>query len=1571
MPPSGSLMEGQPRILNREEGKLLYSNATINPEKRRNKKRIRRLRNVCGAAGDGHPHPAAGDALRTQEQKEGIENILSLTTKEVTEVLEGLGDTNVTAGLEFERPEVSVEGTEDGLVEGNEVVGASGNSAEDAIMDFINEFIGKPSDPEPSDVAVVKIPNPRNYLNLLVENLTRESHGEEGEGTEHEGEKPTLSYHDLVVANLTRQRVGEEGEGAGDAEDEQVSCGGFVSLNDEIQATITSPGYPNNYPANVECVWTIAAQIGTDSDQVHLWISDFELEDGSCRSDSLRIVDNLVGSSMVLCGDQRQQGITSRGNTLTLTFTSDATVEHKGFLIRVFGLKSTCGEVVQTLGQDPVFLSTPSFPLTPPSESQCHWLVVAKAEMALSLWGNPGQLEDQGVIKISTETFGEYEKYDPDKIYLSDIFTIMFTAAPDSEASQQQGLQFQVVPTNRVDSCNKSLVVTNESIAVIASSKYPRGYQANSRCWWTLHYNAGLEYRSILRMVDFDVEDGNSCRYDHLEIVDERQTAAQRFCGDRSGFQYSTESRKLLLFFQSDAYNLGRHRGFLLVAATERIRNNECTVHKTNNVTYVFASPPPRPLAPDYSVCNHSFTGPVGGRFAVRFSHFFLEKNKKCETGNHLAMEDSGADRKEYFCGDKTGLAFLTAGNLLSFSYHATGTDPTQRFEVEIREVRDPGCGGNHVLYPGQEVVLHTPREGPLEQDCIWVVQGQEDSLLLLDFKNVKTEVQISQTGLFSDLFTYEPRTLHFIGPAERYMILSREAGITITVTAYASFSQCHAVLKLGGRPVIVTNLAVVPCHQVVTSGKESVSSVTSIQYTLLSASHPSTCSLEVTDEEEGAVFDLCSKDWKHQYETSSTRLHLNAIGSSEAESTYVLLVSAVTTSCGDTFDVRERVIVRSRNMERDVTCVYRFVGDGRRMVLDVTTSSRRALSYIRVSTDGSYQTLKDANLYGTISFETTREFLVVVRPFPRSVSFVIHVTKAPLVSSPCDTCIVLREGSQGVITSPHSHGLATYPAHLSCSIKFESEDRNRSVVLEVQHLDLPSNTSLDVLKVVKDDKATLIDPSRVPWLPFTLVLDTPFTLRFRTKTNNEFEGYRIRYDANDCGGIVRLKKDLPITIRSPNSWGQYPTHTRCVWLVEASGSRISDRIKLKIVQFDVHESDFVEVFDPLQSAAPVAVFRGDATGDTLKSVGHQLRVVFTSDGRHVSAGFTLRVRAVASGCGEDIDTSLRAEGVISNRGSNSDSEYCLFRLKPNPGKVVSLKPLKDTGGKKNKPQAGGGEDLQEEEQEVVRVDGECSRGKVVVSTSGALSDGVRYCVGEEMPTLHSTTDVLLLVEAPAALPISFGYQVVGGCGGNLVGPGGILTSPRYPEPFVGPITCVWTSRLSLLVTVTHLDLDPHLDHLILAEPTRAITLAAAHLPRRVLLEGPSTITFKGSSVGVKSGFRLHYDCVVLQRTWHITLGSPAVILGWHNGQPEARAWRVTAAEPGREFVVRVWAAYIPGDPSCEVDYLEVVGTEGGSQRLCGGMMLHTLHLPLHDLTLLLRNSASMAGFVVTVHLVT
>ncbi|XP_071972592.1 embryonic protein UVS.2-like [Engystomops pustulosus] len=104
-----------------------------------------------------------------------------------------------------------------------------------------------------------------------------------------------------------------------------VQCGGTYYLPERI---ITTPGYPNSYRPNLNCIYTITALVGK---RVSLTVSDFQIEAGwFCMYDSLEATDGTVNYGP-FCGSERVPVITSRGNILKLTFVSDINEQRKGF----------------------------------------------------------------------------------------------------------------------------------------------------------------------------------------------------------------------------------------------------------------------------------------------------------------------------------------------------------------------------------------------------------------------------------------------------------------------------------------------------------------------------------------------------------------------------------------------------------------------------------------------------------------------------------------------------------------------------------------------------------------------------------------------------------------------------------------------------------------------------------------------------------------------------------------------------------------------------------------------------------------------------------------------------------------------------------------------------------------------------------------------------------------------------------------------------------------------------------------------------------------------------------------
>ena len=55
-----------------------------------------------------------------------------------------------------------------------------------------------------------------------------------------------------------------------------LECGGTILVSHEQQGTLRSPGFPSNYPSNINCKWTLVAESANDS--VHLNFEYIKLE---------------------------------------------------------------------------------------------------------------------------------------------------------------------------------------------------------------------------------------------------------------------------------------------------------------------------------------------------------------------------------------------------------------------------------------------------------------------------------------------------------------------------------------------------------------------------------------------------------------------------------------------------------------------------------------------------------------------------------------------------------------------------------------------------------------------------------------------------------------------------------------------------------------------------------------------------------------------------------------------------------------------------------------------------------------------------------------------------------------------------------------------------------------------------------------------------------------------------------------------------------------------------------------------------------------------------------------------
>ncbi|KAB1263290.1 Procollagen C-endopeptidase enhancer 1 [Camelus dromedarius] len=102
-------------------------------------------------------------------------------------------------------------------------------------------------------------------------------------------------------------------------------CGGSVTGE---SGYLASEGFPNHYPPNKECIWTVTV--------ISLTFGKFDLEpDSYCRYDSVSVFNGAVSDDAKrlgkFCGDTAPGPISSEGNELLVQFVSDLSVTADGF----------------------------------------------------------------------------------------------------------------------------------------------------------------------------------------------------------------------------------------------------------------------------------------------------------------------------------------------------------------------------------------------------------------------------------------------------------------------------------------------------------------------------------------------------------------------------------------------------------------------------------------------------------------------------------------------------------------------------------------------------------------------------------------------------------------------------------------------------------------------------------------------------------------------------------------------------------------------------------------------------------------------------------------------------------------------------------------------------------------------------------------------------------------------------------------------------------------------------------------------------------------------------------------
>ncbi|KAL9970586.1 hypothetical protein ACROYT_G022989 [Oculina patagonica] len=142
---------------------------------------------------------------------------------------------------------------------------------------------------------------------------------------------------------------------------EQNSVFAIQGCSSVVNNSLQSPGYPENYPSDMHCVYSIPIPQGK---ALNISFHDFVLEDGDrhiCIYDYLKITDGKSHTFGTYCGDETGESIVVTGDYVEITFYSDDIEQRKGFVIYFTAVPVALPKVTLTY---PVVRTLPGYKLT-------------------------------------------------------------------------------------------------------------------------------------------------------------------------------------------------------------------------------------------------------------------------------------------------------------------------------------------------------------------------------------------------------------------------------------------------------------------------------------------------------------------------------------------------------------------------------------------------------------------------------------------------------------------------------------------------------------------------------------------------------------------------------------------------------------------------------------------------------------------------------------------------------------------------------------------------------------------------------------------------------------------------------------------------------------------------------------------------------------------------------------------------------------------------------------------------------------------------------------------------------
>uniref|UniRef100_A0A8C2FPT7 Metalloendopeptidase n=1 Tax=Cyprinus carpio TaxID=7962 RepID=A0A8C2FPT7_CYPCA len=331
-----------------------------------------------------------------------------------------------------------------------------------------------------------------------------------------------------------------------------AACGGFIS---KLNGSFTSPGWPQEYPPNKNCVWQLIAPVQY---RITLLFDTFEIEGNDvCKYDYVEVHSSLSTDAKLhgkFCGTEKPEAITSQLNSMRVEFKSDNTVSKRGFKAQFFSANEQFSYVITSVSG---IITSPNWPDKYPSKKACTW----------TLSTTPGHRIKLVIIDMEANEECAYdylEIYDGPNGRATSFGRFCGSKKTSPVISSGNSMFLQFFSDNSVQKrgfkashsaeCGGSLKAETKTKDLYSHAQFgDNNYPGASDCQWVISAEKGYGVELIFHT--FETEEEADCGYDYVELFDGADVKAPRlgrYCGSGPPEEIYSAGDAIVIQFHSD-----------------------------------------------------------------------------------------------------------------------------------------------------------------------------------------------------------------------------------------------------------------------------------------------------------------------------------------------------------------------------------------------------------------------------------------------------------------------------------------------------------------------------------------------------------------------------------------------------------------------------------------------------------------------------------------------------------------------------------------------------------------------------------------------------------------------------------------------------------------------------------------------------------------------------------------------------------------------------------------------------------------------------------------------------------